>query len=200
MLLEGLAEFDSIEDAAKWAAGNYQKWNCFMWFGESTTPHSEHICLGYLVNNVDTTISQLTNADVVKDALAKWFDDEAENPIACSFASSVSGDRNVLGGIMIRVYESDGTTITPAFRCLYELVQDKWDDDHSCLDLDRRDAVNEREFIRWLTLELPSLCRDCGIQYREGLAQEVYDTLYEGDEEDFDCLDYDAVKNALQQR
>jgi len=184
MLLESLAEHDSVEDAAEWAAGNYQSWSHFMWFGESDMSHPEHICLGYLVNNVESTVDQLTNSEVVSEALAEWFGEDCSEALVGPFSSSVSGDRNVLGGIQIRVYDADGETITPAFRRLYELAEGYGD--VRCLDDERRDIVNRREFLRWLGGELPSMCRQHGLEYDDSLIVTVFEILGEQGEEDFD--------------
>lgn len=193
MLIGDLSDHATLQEAAEALAGNWQHWQCFMWFGSDDVPDSHNVALGYLVNNYDPSVTQLANSEVIKEKMKPWMGKNCGDALVGPFASSVSGDRNALGGIQIRVYDSEGN-ITEPFRVLYDLCRYAYD---SCiLDQTVWDEVNERELRRHIKSELEFMCSNEGIPFEQSLVGDCYSCLNEESDGDFN---YDYIESEVEE-
>jgi hypothetical protein len=195
MLLQTLAEFDTVQEAAKGMAGNYKEWRNFAWFGEGEVPRSETIMLGYLVNNSQPSIIDLANQEVIMEALKPYLGDARKGATAEEYRASVSGDRDMLLGVMIQVYYANGH-ISRAFRKSFDLAK-KCDASGDVLDEAVLARVNRKEMLRYLAGELPSLCEEVGITFKDNLVSQVYDDLEDNENHDYDQIDLEGIRESL---
>ena len=102
-----------LEDAAKEAAGNWQRFTCFAWHRLNEMDDAEQWGIIY-THNRDSGLLDLSNASAIEKALEKFEDDvvfESHNHWAVGHVD----------GFSIRVFK-DGQ-ITEAFRCCHEIFE-----------------------------------------------------------------------------
>lgn len=115
---------DHIEDYAKQLRGNWQKFQCFVWFGERDVPDPENWTIVYTSNRDSGLIDQSNSAAIAK-ALEPFFEDEREDISEQSHSHWAVG---YVDGYAIRVHplnkEGVPTTseYTPAFQKYCELL------------------------------------------------------------------------------
>lgn len=137
-----LGELD-IEAAAKQAAGNHQRFQCFAWFGRPDD--SEDWAIIY-THNRDSGPLDLSNAEVIAEALKPFA--EAE-PADIVFESHNHWAVGHVDGFSIRVYR-DGK-ITDAFRAYHALAEAEADYpilDESHYSAKQADTI-EQEYSAW---------------------------------------------------
>jgi hypothetical protein len=96
-----------LETLANEAAGNWQHWSCFAWFGKPD--NAEQFTLVY-TSNRDSDTLDLANAKAIDDELSQFIDDG--DVIRQSHSHWAVGH---VDGYAIRVRDENG--ITAAFRC-----------------------------------------------------------------------------------
>lgn len=69
---------DHIEDYAKQLRGNWQKFECFVWFGEQDVPDPENWTIVYTSHRDSGLIGQ-SNASAIAKALKPFLENEPEN-------------------------------------------------------------------------------------------------------------------------
>lgn len=191
-ILGTLAQYRTLREAAKYAAGNWQNWNHFWWMGEKEYPNSHNIMLGYLVGP-QSTIREHADSVFVHQQMAKhkgMHDDPSKT--ADNYGADFHGDKNLLTGIMVRVY--DDHKITPAFKLLYKLARKSGEEP---LNQKVFEEVNRREMLTYLNGELPYQCEKLGKEYTTALCVSVLEALLE-DGQDFDSIGDDEVVAALE--
>lgn len=188
MLLDELKQYPTVEEAAQAMAGNYRQWRNFHWFGESQTPNPEEIMLGYIVG-AEHTAGQLADLEVVRAALAPY-----KPALADDFGSSVSGDPDILQGVLVRVRQNG--EITEPFRKLYELAQRYRKGEP--LDQDTFKRVSRQEMLRWVELEVPYICLDNHLPFNDSMPANVVEELHlEG--LNHDTADLDDVERIVRE-
>lgn len=194
MILHKLVDCGSLEDAAEFAAGNYKDWDCFVWYGEDDVHNNQNVCLGYIVNNVEPTVNQRVWQKVIKTRLAKWWSEDFDPKfIVSDFGSSFHGDKDVLNGLMIRVYDDEGK-ITEAFQELYNIALEV--EENEKLDETIWEEINKELFIDWLKFELPYFTSETNIKTD---AETVYALLEERDLADFDDDIWENTQEILEE-
>ena len=153
-----------IVSAAKEAAGNHRKFECFGWHDQPDDANDW--CIVY-THNRDSDILAQSNAAAIDEELQPFIDDgtivrEHHTHWLCGWVD----------GYSIRVYERDGM-ITPAFK--------KWCDIQSRLedypvlddeDLSRREHEEMIEDIRWLR---PAVEQDLPKDWEEKVLDWLWD-------------------------
>lgn len=193
MLLKILKSFKTVEEAAKEMAGNWERWNHFVWFGSNEFPNSDKIMLGYLTGP-ESGLRDLANARTVMNVLKPYMgmaDDHTKT--ADSFGSSFWGDTDALAGCMVRVHHDDGT-ITEAFEKLYNLASDYIDEVPLCEET--YNAVNREMVLAYVTRHLEYWCRTNKIEYSTQLSERVTDYILE-DDTSYDDVTEDMIESAV---
>lgn len=193
-MLNNIAKHKRIGAAAAEAAGNWQNWQNFVWFGSNDVPNSDKVMLGY-VTGPQSTVRDMANGVVIAKALEPFMGNMSKDDTktADHFGADFHGDKNSLKGFMVRVYDNKGL-VTDAFRALFDLSRNYTE---GCiLDKTTFNEVNRREIMRWVGGELPSECEDLGIDYHDDLIVKVTDVLLEDDLE-FDLIDQDDLIEAI---
>jgi hypothetical protein len=107
----------SLEEAAKAAAGNWRKFDCFVWFRDRELNDSHNWAIFY-THNRDSGLLDQSNAAVIHDEMTKFFGGEDPDVVFESHSHWAVGH---VDGFSVRVFK-DGR-ITEAFRKYYELEQ-----------------------------------------------------------------------------
>lgn len=141
-MLKDIARCKSLEQAAKHCAGNWQKWENFVYFGASDVPKAEDLMLGYIVGIPDT-ITDEANYVTVHRTLKPYLGDLTEGAQASEYKASFCGDKDALKGFAVRVVDDEGKP-TPVFKALFELTRN-WSE--GALNDDDFKACN-RKFVR----------------------------------------------------
>lgn len=108
----------SLEDAAEQAAGNWQRFNSFVWFRDREVEDAEQWAIIY-THNRDSGLLYQSNAKVISKAMAPYT--EGDDPPVVSESHSHWAVGHV-DGFSIRVFDSNGE-ITEAFRKYHELAE-----------------------------------------------------------------------------
>lgn len=182
MLFDILAEFSTVDDAAKAMAGNWQTWRNFVWFGSEEVPNSPDVMLGYLVNN-ESTLRQLANLRFARHKLASYWGNLTQGALVGDYGADFHGDANLLSGLMCRVYQRG--KITEPFRKLYEIAKTLKNSHDGVIDQETFKRVQREEFAKYVRGELGYQCGKRHIEFSETLAAQVADELI-SDEVDFD--------------
>jgi hypothetical protein len=107
----------TLEDAAKQAAGNWQKFECFCWFRESEIDDPENWSINY-THHRDSGLLDQSNADQIAKAMEPFTHGDDPDVVMESHDHWAVGH---VDGFSIRVYR-DGE-ITPAFRQYHDLME-----------------------------------------------------------------------------
>ena len=107
----------TLEDAAHEAAGNWQRFTCFVWFRESEIADPDAWAIIY-THNRDSGLLDLSNADAINEALAPFTEGDDPDVVMESHNHWAVGH---VDGFSIRVFR-DGR-ITDAFRSYHNLME-----------------------------------------------------------------------------
>lgn len=144
MIFEDLASL-SLEDAAKECAGNYRKWQNYVWWGELDAEKPEDVCIINVVNNSDPSVRCIATLKFFMRELKNWWCEDItliSEKTVCSYGANFHGQKDMLSGFMIRVYDAKHH-ITPAFKKMHELIE-KWEWGMP-FDEDLENEVNKEE-------------------------------------------------------
>ena len=111
-----LGELD-LKDAAKAAAGNWQDFQCFVWFRDSELKRPEDWSIIY-THNRDSGLLDQSNASVIEEAMKPFA--EGQHPDVL-FESHHHWAVGHVDGFSIRVFKRG--RITKAFKTYHELAQ-----------------------------------------------------------------------------
>ena len=106
-----------LKDAAHDAAGNWKRFNCFVWFRDNELTDADNWSVVY-THNRDSRLLDQSNAAVISKAMEPFT--EAENPDVV-FESHHHWAVGHVDGFSVRVFK-DGQ-ITEAFRVYHELTE-----------------------------------------------------------------------------
>ncbi len=124
----------TLEDAAKQAAGNWQRFTCFVWFRDSEIEDPENWSIIY-THNRDSGLLDQSNADQIAKALEPYTDGDDPDVVFESHSHWAVGH---VDGFSIRVFR-DGE-ITDAFLTYHDLIEES--DNYPILD---EEDYSERE-------------------------------------------------------
>ena len=116
-----------IEEAAKKAAGNWQRFDSFIWFREQEIEDAEKWAVIY-TSNRDSGLLDQSNAAVIEKAMEPFTEGDDPDLVNESHHHWAVGH---VDGFSLRVFNQDGE-ITPAFRAYHELAERM--DDYPILD------------------------------------------------------------------
>ena len=106
----------TIEDAAKEAAGNWQRFTCFVWFRDSEITDADQWAVIY-THHRDSGLLDQSNAAVIRRSLVPFTEGDDPDVVFESHSHWAVGH---IDGFSVRVFR-DGT-ITDAFRTYHELA------------------------------------------------------------------------------
>jgi hypothetical protein len=107
----------TLEDAAKQAAGNWQRFECFVWFREDEIDDPENWAI-VCTHNRDSGLLAQSNADQIAQAMEPFTD--GDDPDVVMESHDHWAVRHV-DGFSIRVYRD--AQITAAFRTYHDLME-----------------------------------------------------------------------------
>lgn len=107
----------TLEEAAKKAAGNWQDFQCFVWFRDSELDDAENWAVIY-TNHRDSGLLDQSNATVIRKALLPFTDTDDPDLVFESHDHWAVGH---IDGFSLRVFK-DGR-ITEAFRAYHDLAE-----------------------------------------------------------------------------
>jgi hypothetical protein len=106
-----------LEDAAKQAAGNWQRFDSFVWFRDSETDDSDAWTIIY-THNRDSGLLDESNADAIAKALERFTEGDDPDVVFESHDHWACGH---VDGFSIRVYRN--CEITDVFRTYHDLME-----------------------------------------------------------------------------
>jgi hypothetical protein len=178
-MLEELAKYRTSKEAAKAFAGNWMKWQSFVWFGANDVPNSHNMALGYVVSKFDYSAKDVANLRALKKHLAEYWGDSTKGADIDDFGSSFWGDKGMFEGLQVRVIGDDGK-VTKAFQYLWALARKAQRDEH--IDEDIYKATN-RELLRGLVANTVD-------DQRPEFIDAVTDCLIDEEGKSYDDIDY----------
>jgi hypothetical protein len=122
-----MLDTQDLEDAAKKAAGNWQRFKSFIWFRDQELVDAKHWAVIY-THNRDSGLLDQSNAFVIRKSLEPFTDGDDPDVVMESHNHWAVGH---VDGFSIRVFNSDGT-ITSAFAAYHELAEQM--DEYPILD------------------------------------------------------------------
>lgn len=108
----------SLEDAAERAAGNWQRFNSFVWFRDKDVEDADQWAIIY-THNRDSGLLDQSNAKVISKAMAPFTEGDDADVVIESHSHWAVGH---VDGFSIRVFDGNGE-ITEAFRKYHELAE-----------------------------------------------------------------------------
>lgn len=108
----------TLEDAAKEAAGNWRKFDSFVWWRQHEMDDADLWTIVYSSNR-DSGLLDQSNAAVIAKTLETFTEGEDADVLAERHSHWLVGH---VDGYSIRVYDDDGN-ITEAFRAYFELLE-----------------------------------------------------------------------------
>ena len=108
----------TLEDAATQAAGNWQRFNSFIWFRDREVEDADQWAILY-THNRDSGLLDQSNAKVISKAMAPFIEGDDADVVIESHSHWAVGH---IDGFSIRVFDSNGE-ITPAFKVYHELAE-----------------------------------------------------------------------------
>jgi hypothetical protein len=108
----------TLEDAAQQAAGNWQRFNSFIWFRDREVEDADQWAIIY-THNRDSGLLDQSNAKVISKAMAPFTEGDEPNVVIESHSHWAVGH---VDGFSILVFDSNGE-ITDAFRKYHELAE-----------------------------------------------------------------------------
>jgi hypothetical protein len=107
----------TIEDAARQAAGNWHRFNCFVWDRANDLDDPDAWAIFY-THNRDSRLLDLSNADAIARAMMTYTEGDDPDVVMASHSHWAVGH---VDGVSIRVYR-DGE-ITEAFRSYHAITE-----------------------------------------------------------------------------
>jgi len=107
----------TLEDAAREAAGNWQHFDCFVWFRRNELDDAENWALIY-THNRDSGLLSRSNAAVIEKALEPFTEGDDPDVVFELHSHWAVGH---VDGFSIRVLR--GTQVTDAFKAYHELME-----------------------------------------------------------------------------
>lgn len=107
----------TLEDAAQEAAGNWQRWTCFVWLRDHEIEDPENWAIIY-THNRDSGLLDQSNADAIAEAMEPFTDGDDPDVVMESHNHWAVGH---VDGFSIRVYRNG--EITQAFRTYHDLME-----------------------------------------------------------------------------
>jgi predicted DCC family thiol-disulfide oxidoreductase YuxK len=117
----------TLEDAAEKAAGNWQRFDSFVWFRDHDVEDADRWAIIY-THNRDSGLLDQSNAAVIAKAMAPFAEEDEPTVVFESHSHWLVGH---VDGFSLRVFDGDGE-ITEAFRKYHELAEAM--DDYPILD------------------------------------------------------------------
>lgn len=117
----------TLEDAAEQAAGNWQRFDSFIWFRDRDLDAADQWAVLY-THHRDSGLLDQSNASVIAKAMAPFTEGDDPDVVMESHSHWAVGH---VDGLSIRVFDGDGE-ITEAFRKYHELAEAM--DDYPILD------------------------------------------------------------------
>lgn len=108
----------TLEDAAEQAAGNWQRFNSFVWFRDKDVEDADKWAIIY-THNRDSGLLDQSNASVIAKVMAPFTEDDEPTVVFESHSHWAVGH---VDGFSIRVFDGKGE-ITEAFRKYHELAE-----------------------------------------------------------------------------
>lgn len=108
----------TLEDAAKKAAGNWQRFDSFVWFRDKDVEDADQWAIIY-THNRDSGLLDQSNASVISKAMAPFTEGEEPSVVMESHSHWAVGH---VDGFSVRVFDGKGE-ITEAFRKYHELAE-----------------------------------------------------------------------------
>ncbi len=159
-----------LEDAAEKAAGNWQRFDSFVWFRDRDLEDADQWAIIY-THNRDSGLLDQSNASVIAKAMAPFT--EGDEPTVVMEAHSHWAVGHV-DGFSIRVFDGNGE-ITEAFRKYHELSESI--EEYPILNAE---DYSERELEATLeNIEEAAWCLKSKFELPEGWVWSVYDWLSE---------------------
>lgn len=170
----------SLEDAATQVAGNWQRFNSFIWFRDREVEDADQWAIIY-THNRDSGLLDQSNARVISKAMAPFTDGDDPDVVIESH-SHWAVDH--VDGFSIRVFDGNGE-ITEAFRKYHELAEAM--DQYPILD---ESDYSERELEATLeNIEDAAWRLKNEFDLPEGWVWQVYDWLSENRSGEVDNTD-----------
>ena len=107
----------TLDDAANEAAGNWQRFTCFVWYRDSELEDADQWAVIY-THNRDSGLLDQSNAAVIAKAMAQYAEGEDPNVV---FESHTHWAVGHVDGFSVRVFRNG--EITEAFKAYHELAQ-----------------------------------------------------------------------------
>ncbi len=160
----------TLEDAAKKAAGNWQRFDSFVWFRDKDVENTDKWAIIY-THNRDSGLLDQSNASVIAKAMAPFTEGDDPDVVFESHSHWAVGH---VDGFSVRVFDGDGE-ITEAFRKYHELAEAMHD--YAILD---EEGYSERELEATLeNIEDAAWRLKNEFELPEGWVWSVYDWLSE---------------------
>lgn len=162
----------TLEDAAQAAAGNWRKFESFVWWREREMDDAERWAIVY-TSNRDSSLIDKSNSSVIAKALEQFTEGDQPTVVAESHSHWLVG---FVEGYSIQVYDDHGN-ITEAFKTYFELQEQI----EAYPILDESD-YSDREFAATLeNIDLASWSLKKRFDLPEDWVGQVYDWLSEAD-------------------
>jgi hypothetical protein len=193
-----------IEEAANQAAGNWQKFDSFVWWRARELERPEDFTV-YYTHHRDSGLLDQSNHVVISKAMEKFMDGDDPDVIVEDHSHWAVG---WIKGFAVRVFDDNGE-ITDAYRCLHELQERMADfpilDESLYSEMEYEASFENIDLAAWRLkreFDLPedwqSSVFDWLWQHRDHALENVDDNGGWPDEEDlqaaFDALGYARVE------
>jgi hypothetical protein len=106
-----------LEEAAREAAGNWRRFECFVWYGSTELDDADQWAIVY-THHRDSGLLDQSNAAVIQKALAPFADADEPDVVFESHSHWAVGH---IDGFSMRVYMNGGVTL--AFRTYHDLAE-----------------------------------------------------------------------------
>ena len=162
----------TLEDAAKEAAGNWRKFDSFVWWREREMDDADRWAIVY-TSNRDSGLIDQSNAAVIAKALEALAEGDNPQIVAERHSHWLIGH---VDGYSIQVYDAEGN-ITPAFKTYFELLEQM--EQYPLLD---ESDYSDREYEATIeNIELAAWRVKRNFVLPEGWESEVYSWLSDND-------------------
>jgi len=169
----------TLEDAAKEAAGNWQKFRCFVWWREREIDEPEQWAIVY-TRNRDSGLLDQSNAEVIRKTLAPFAEGDDPDVVFESHSHWAVGH---VTGFSIRIFRND--EITAAFRAYHELAEQL----DSYPILDETDYSNREYEATIENIESAAWRVKHDFDLPEGWSEEVYSWFSDHEQSEIESSD-----------